>query len=110
MKTTVSLLLTLCLLPVINFGATNPTLSPTVAPASPQYLEKIAAFEEFVRQQMQKDKIPGLTIGFFKDEDGWANGFGYADLENKTPARADSAYRLANARSSRLLPCQDRGV
>jgi CubicO group peptidase (beta-lactamase class C family) len=45
---------------------------------------------------MEKDKIPGLTIGFMKDDSVWVKGFGYADLENKIPAQAESAYRLAS--------------
>src|SRR5262249_933627 len=46
--------------------------------------------------QMEENKIPGLTIGFYKDDYTWVNGFGYADLENKVPAKAESAYRLAS--------------
>ena len=45
---------------------------------------------------MAKDKIPGLTIGFKKHDVTWVKGFGYADLENRIPAKAESAYRLAS--------------
>jgi CubicO group peptidase (beta-lactamase class C family) len=45
---------------------------------------------------MEKDKIPGLTIGFYIGDYEWVKGFGYADLENKTPAKPESAYRLAS--------------
>lgn len=45
---------------------------------------------------MEKDKIPGLTIGFTKGKYTWVKGFGYADLENKVPATAESQYRLAS--------------
>lgn len=61
-----------------------------------KYADKIKIFEEFVQQQMQIDKIPGLSIGFIKDDFTWAKGFGYADLENKIPATEKSAYRLAS--------------
>ena len=61
-----------------------------------QYAEKIKVFEEFVKKQMEIDKIPGLSIGLMKDDFVWAKGFGYADLENKTPTTAKSAYRLAS--------------
>lgn len=63
---------------------------------SDRYAEKLRVFEEFVRRQMERDKIPGLTIGFTKDDYTWVKGFGFADLENKTPAKAESAYRLAS--------------
>src|SRR5262249_37134543 len=69
--------------------------SGAVQPAD-KYADKLRIFEEFVRAQMEKEKIPGLTIGFYKDDYTWVNGFGYADLENKVPAKAESAYRLAS--------------
>jgi CubicO group peptidase (beta-lactamase class C family)/tetratricopeptide (TPR) repeat protein len=104
MKNVLSLLVTLFLLAGLNFqGATSPSRlrvvahprSPVVLPST-QYADKIALFEEFVRRQMQSDKTPGMTIGFFKDDYTWVKGFGYADLEYKTPARPESAYRLAS--------------
>ena len=57
---------------------------------------KLFFFEQLVKNQMEKDKIPGLTIGFMKGNQSWVKGFGYADLERKVPATADSAYRLAS--------------
>jgi CubicO group peptidase (beta-lactamase class C family) len=69
--------------------------SATVQPAD-KYADKLRIFEEFVRTQMEKDQIPGLTIGFYKDDYTWVKGFGYSDLENKIPAKAESAYRLAS--------------
>lgn len=69
---------------------------PLSAQNGEPYAEKIARFEQFVKQQMARDPIPGLSIAFMKDDFVWAKGFGYADLENKTPATAESAYRLAS--------------
>src|SRR3954465_14829309 len=80
---------------------TRAQVAPTTsAQTSDQYAEKLRAFEEFVRQQMEKNRIPGLTIGFIKDDYIWVKGFGYADLENKIPAKADSSYRLASVQKS----------
>src|SRR5262249_48933577 len=72
--------------------------SPAPAQEKPadKYAEKLRSFEEFVRTQMEKDNIPGLTIGFYKDDYTWVKGFGYADVENNVPAKAESAYRLAS--------------
>lgn len=67
---------------------------------SDKYADKLRAFEDFVHQQMAKNKVPGLTVGFIKDDYIWVKGFGYADLENKTPAKADSAYRFASVQKS----------
>jgi CubicO group peptidase (beta-lactamase class C family) len=49
---------------------------------------------------MEKNKVPGLTIGFVKDDYIWVKGFGYADLENRVPAKAESAYRFASVQKS----------
>ncbi len=69
---------------------------PLSAQKANPYAEKIKAFEEFVRKQIEIDRVPGLSIGFMKDDFVWTKGFGYADLENKTPATEKSAYRLAS--------------
>lgn len=69
---------------------------PSQTRTQDKYAAKLRLFEQFVAGQMAKDKIPGLTIGFSKDNYTWVKGFGYADLENKVPASAESAYRLAS--------------
>ena len=58
--------------------------------------EAIKAYESFVVRQMAFDEIPGLSVGFIKDDFTWAKGFGYADLENRVPAKPESSYRLAS--------------
>ena len=60
------------------------------------YTEAILQFEIFVKDQMARDRIPGLSIGFKKGNFIWASGYGYSDLENGVPAKAESAYRLAS--------------
>lgn len=60
------------------------------------YSEVIQEYEEFVHLHMTLDKIPGISVGFLKDDFVWVKGFGYADLENKVPAKPESAYRLAS--------------
>ena len=58
--------------------------------------EAIHKFEEFVEMRMAQDKVPGLSVAFMKDDFSWAKGYGYSDLENKVPAKPESAYRLAS--------------
>ncbi|HUR82802.1 MAG TPA: serine hydrolase domain-containing protein, partial [Thermoanaerobaculia bacterium] len=57
-------------------------------------------FEESVRAEMQRSKIPGLTIGFVKDDYVWVKAFGVADLENGTPMTEVGAYRFASVQKS----------
>ena len=73
---------------------------PAAQAAEDAYAERLRAFEEFVGAGMKRDRIPGMTVGFFKDDYTWVKGFGYADLENRTPAIAESAYRLASITKS----------
>lgn len=81
-----------CLILFIVFLFTQSAISQT----NSQYSEKLKAFEQFVEAQMALDKTPGVSVGFMKGDFVWTKGFGYADVENKTPAKAESAYRLAS--------------
>jgi CubicO group peptidase (beta-lactamase class C family) len=58
--------------------------------------KELKQFDDFVERQMKLDKTTGLTIGFIKDGVVWVKGYGFADLENKVPAKPESAYRLAS--------------
>ena len=62
----------------------------------PDYAEAIKAFDEYVKKRIKVDQVPGLSIGFIKKDFMWARGYGYSDLENKVPARPESAFRLAS--------------
>jgi CubicO group peptidase (beta-lactamase class C family) len=68
---------------------------PTAAQTD-NIFKKEQEFSEFVKNQMQIDQIPGLSVGFVKEGKFWAKGYGYIDLENKVPANKHSAYRLAS--------------
>src|SRR5262245_2716650 len=78
----------------------QPDTTQAVQSNRAQYAGQLRLFQEFVRRQMAVDRIPGLSVGFVKDDFTWSEGFGYADLENKTPAKAESAYRLASITKS----------
>lgn len=57
---------------------------------------QISAFEDFVKTRMAMDKVPGISVAYQKGDVVWAKGYGYADLENKLPARPESMYRMAS--------------
>jgi CubicO group peptidase (beta-lactamase class C family) len=86
-------------------------------PSRPTVIERepadLRAFEGFVRQQMAKNKVPGLTIGFIKGDSIWVKGFGYADVENRVPATAASVFRFASVQKSMtaaaILQLAERG-
>jgi CubicO group peptidase (beta-lactamase class C family)/tetratricopeptide (TPR) repeat protein len=60
------------------------------------YEAEIEQFRDYVVTHLPLDDIPALSIGFYKNGYIWAEGFGYADVENEAPAKAESAYRLAS--------------
>jgi CubicO group peptidase (beta-lactamase class C family) len=93
-----AIFLMVCLLSP-SFGGVH-AAQPRKNKISDKYAAKLRLFEQFVEDQMKKDRIPGLTIGFTKDNYTWVKGFGYSDLENKVPAKAESAYRLASITKS----------
>ncbi len=59
--------------------------------AAKAYLTKLIAYE------MQNSSTPGLSIALVDDQRVvWAQGFGYADLEHKVPATAQTLYRVGS--------------
>ncbi len=69
---------------------------PYQAETRPLSAEALQSFERFVAERMAYDRIPGLSVGFVKGNSAWARGFGWADIESQSPAKADSSYRLAS--------------
>jgi CubicO group peptidase (beta-lactamase class C family) len=74
-------------------GASAVPLQEIAQPFSPDALQ---FFERFVAERMAYDRIPGLSLGFVKGDFTWARGFGWADVENQSPAKPESSYRLAS--------------
>ena len=89
-----SLIIALSAQPVLLAQVANPTNGSFQG--ADKYDKEIRLFDEFARQQMALDKTVGMTIGFIKDDFVWVKGYGFAHLENKAPAHAESAYRLAS--------------
>lgn len=96
-RSIVILLLFSCLIFFSYFhGFVSSASAQTINKTANQYAARLRTFEDFVREQMKTDRTVGITIGFIKDDYTWVKAFGYADLENKLPARPESAYRLAS--------------
>jgi CubicO group peptidase (beta-lactamase class C family) len=53
-------------------------------------------FERFIRSEMERQGIPGLSVALVTPELIWSNGFGFADLENRVRATEHSSYRMAS--------------
>ena len=57
---------------------------------------RIRAFEQFAEEAMKAQQMPGLSVAVLHGDFRWSRGFGFADVENEVPARADSSYRMAS--------------
>lgn len=66
------------------------------SPPSAALAARLADFDGWVAQRMGAERIPGVTVGFSQGDVEWVKGYGYADLENRVPATAQSSYRLAS--------------
>lgn len=58
--------------------------------------------DDFIRAQMQQQRIPGLSVAIVKDgQVVKATGYGFANLQSKTPATPETVYKIASV--SKLL-------
>jgi len=68
-----------------------------------------------IARRCVEDKLsPGVSVAVVQDDElVWAEGFGYADVENRRPATSNSIYRLASISkpitATGLLILADRG-
>src|SRR4051794_544540 len=58
--------------------------------------EQLHEFETFAEKQLASAHMAGLSVAVMKDDFVWSHGFGFADVENRIPATAESSYRLAS--------------
>ncbi|MCP5105577.1 MAG: cyclic peptide export ABC transporter, partial [bacterium] len=65
-------------------------------PASADVDVPLARIEERVRELMEEWDIPGLSLAIVKGDRVYTRGFGYADVESKTPVTADTLFELAS--------------
>ena len=86
--------------------ATAPTLHPTPqdVPATTQsapsskWTAAVERGREAVRATIIEHNLPGLSVAVGVDgESVWAEGFGWADVENRTPVAPDMKFRIGTA-------------
>lgn len=95
MKTRVLFALLILLILIPSGSLLYPAVK-TPPSAEADYQAAITTFSQYAEKQIQRDRIPGMSIGFIKDDFIWTTGFGFADLENSVPAAPESSYRLAS--------------
>src|SRR5215203_1340688 len=83
---------------------TTPSVSPTDTSSAQQEIPitgtavpGMAWYDKVIPDLMRKYKIPGGAVAVVRDGRLiYARGFGYADVENKTPVQPDALFRIAS--------------
>src|SRR6185436_18989439 len=74
-----------------------PPPPPLAVPITGAAMPGMGAFDQSVIDLMKKYNIPGGAIAFAREGKLiYARGFGYADVENKTPVQPDALFRIAS--------------
>ena len=70
---------------------------PATAPAPPRYAETVAEARQQVQAALAEQGYPGIAMAVSVDgQIVWAEGFGYADLENRVPIWPTSKFRIGS--------------
>jgi serine beta-lactamase-like protein LACTB len=78
---------------VFQHGA---TAQPAV-PAAPKYAAAVAELDALVTEQVADKRLPALSIALIDDQQVvWAKGYGFQDRDRKTPATAETVYRVGS--------------
>jgi len=72
--------------------------SPTRrTPSGTPVQDPIQAFRQQIEDLQKKYNIPGLSVAILQNQQTlFADGFGYADIENEIPATANTPYNIAS--------------
>jgi serine beta-lactamase-like protein LACTB len=69
---------------------------PVVAPAPP-YAAAVAELQKLIEEEVADKKLPAVSIALIDDQRVvWARGFGFQDREKRTPATAETVYRVGS--------------
>jgi CubicO group peptidase (beta-lactamase class C family)/D-alanyl-D-alanine dipeptidase len=78
-------------------SAPFPLAAQTNMPATPAYANVTTALAQVIQQEMTNQSLPAVSIALVDDQKVvWAQGFGTANPTQKTPAAADTIYRVGS--------------
>src|ERR1700730_4703607 len=77
--------------------ACNHTMAQSATAPRKDYADVVETLRPFIHQQMTEKELPALSIAIIDDQQiVWAESFGMADPKSKTPASADTVYRIGS--------------
>ena len=84
------------ILMTVCFFSTCPSTSATMQTQSAGK-SLIQTFKHEIERLRKELRIPGLSVAVLQDQQVvFADGFGYADIENKVPATKNTPYNIAS--------------
>lgn len=97
------------------FAALSACSSNSTTISSPNYRQTIEKTSAFIKQGIKDHNLVGLSIALVDgDKIVWAEGFGWADQENKIPATSKTVYMLGSGTKAMtavsLLRLHEKGV
>lgn len=94
-----SLLISLALILILDHSIISASEPRTLvaARASKDYTPVVRMLERFIAREITDKQLPALSIALVDDQQVvWAKGFGFADPKEKTPATAETVYRVGS--------------
>ena len=80
----------------VSSGRATPVFPQPVGPSG-SYAPVAEALSKFVHHEMEDKKLPAFSLALVDDQQVvWAQGFGYADPDKKTPASPETVYRIGS--------------
>src|SRR6185503_17964423 len=81
--------------------------SVTNSPPSQQWAASVERGRDVVRTALSEENLPGMSVAVGVDgEIVWAEGFGFANLENSVPVTPDHRFRIGTA----SIPLTSAGI
>jgi len=66
-------------------------------PPTPKYAEAVTALAKLIEHEVREKKLPALSIALVDDQQVvWAAGFGLQNPASRTPATAETVYRVGS--------------
>src|SRR5262245_43375107 len=86
------------MLQVTPFGrAVASLLTAAAVCCAPAYADQFDGVRERIRDRLVEGNVPSISVAVARGGQVlWEEGFGFADLEKRVPATADTVYSLAS--------------
>ncbi|UCC64422.1 MAG: beta-lactamase family protein, partial [Anaerolineae bacterium] len=83
--------------PTATAEPTKTAPSTVVDTVEPALADRIQTFEQEIELLREELSIPGMSVAVLRGQEVvFARGFGYADIENETPATENTPYHIAS--------------